>query len=319
MEYSLVVTHMFLSGFLFFILNWIGGHSIHAGYIRMSVLAKADEAPAFNFLYRAFSPVAYIVVVSAIVYQLKLDWVVQDIYLVVVYHFFLRLAFNVVTGRGRLLNWTTQGAYFFVSVPVSYYVYSNLIVHKEFLFPTAEELGGAVWLAVVAYIYHTFNNIRLSDEKTKSRKKNYLRNRYLIYKNRYGEIIESASDYKTQEILIYAVLIIEAFNRPRVYRLVENFLFCIGMAKTLGVMQVTTTHYINDGQSVFLGAKKIVNDHVEAQVIVDGRGYDGGLRSVMVEVIKLYNPDLEYVYEVCDLYDEIKSMFYPDLVDEYGC
>lgn len=309
---NLIFAHFLLAVGLFFILNWVGSHSIHAGYIRMSVLAKADEAPAFNFMYRAFSPVAYITVVSAISYKLQQDWLVKDIYLVVAYYFVFRLAFNLATGRAQLLNWVTQGAYILVSIPASYYVYDTLITHKEFLFPTAKELGSAVWLAIVAYAYHTFNSVELSDERTKARKANYLNDRYLTYKSLYGELIEGIAETKRQEALIYAVLIVEAFNRPKLYRLIENVLFYFGFAKTLGIMQVTTERYIDDRESVRLGATKIVKDHLQAKMKVESRRYRGGSWAIRREVLELYNPDGEYIREVDGLYDEIVSKFYPD-------
>ncbi|WP_198040130.1 hypothetical protein [Microbulbifer agarilyticus] len=309
---SLVLIHLALAIALFLIVNWIGSHSAHAGYVRMSVLAKADEAPAFNFLYRSFSPVAYITVVSAVFYKIEQDWIVQDIYLVVIYYFVFRLLFNLLTGRGMLLNWVTQCAYVLISVPMSYYVYDVLIIHKDFLFPTAKELGSAVWLAIVAYAYHTFNSVKLSDGRTKARKMNYLQKRYKIYRRTYGEIIEEIAETKRQEALIYAILIVEAFNRPKLYRLVENILFYFGLAKTLGVMQVTTEKFITDYESVRLGAQKIVGDHLKAKLIVDGRRYPGGQWAVRREVIELYNPDSDYISEVDGLYEEILDQFYPE-------
>jgi hypothetical protein len=277
----------------------------------MSILVKADEAPAFNFLYRAFSPVAFITVASAILYKTDQEWLVQDIYLVVVYYFLFRILFNLITGRGLLLNWMTQAAYVLVSVPVSYYVYDKLIIHKEFLFPTAKELGSAVWLAIVAYAYYTFNNVKLSDERTKARKANYLNNRYSKYRSIYGAIIEEKSETKQQEALIYAVLIYEAFNRPKVYRIMENIIFRIGLAKTLGIMQVTTSNFIDDEESVRLGATKIVSDHLKAKLKVEARPYGGGSWAIRREVLELYNPDREYISEVDRIYDEIMTKYYP--------
>jgi hypothetical protein len=306
------MSHIGLAIILFYLLNWIGQHSIHAGYIRMSILAKADEAPAFNFLYRAFSPVAYITVISAVFYQLNQNWLIENIYLVVVYYFVFRLAFNLITGRGLLLNWFTQIAYMLVSIPMSYYVYDKLILHKEFLFPTADELGSAVWLAIIAYIYHTFNSVKLSDERTKARKANYLDNRYTKYKNAYGKIIEEIAETKKLEALIYAILITEAFNRPKVYRLIENLLFYCGFAKTLGIMQVTTERYINDNESVHLGATKIVNDYHKVISGIDAKEFHGGFWTIRRETIKYYNPDSDYIQEVDKLYDEIVNTYYPN-------
>ena len=76
--------------------------------------------------------------------------------------------------------------YLVIALPASYYVYANLIIYKEFLFPTSRELGSAVWLGIAAYLYHTFNKVRFSEVKTKERKANYLDHRYNFYKDEYG-------------------------------------------------------------------------------------------------------------------------------------
>lgn len=308
MEYSILLSHLSLSIILFLIMNWIGKHSSNAGYIQMSVLIKADEAPAFNFIYRAFAPIAFITIISALLYAFKYDLFVQNIYLVVVYYFIIRLFFNIITGRSLLLNWKIQFLYILVAVPISYYVYENIILHREFLFPSPEKLGNAVWLAIIAFLYQTFNNIKLSDIQTKKRKGNYLQNRYDKYKILYGNIITNNVDTKTQECMVYSVLIYEAFNRPKIYRFIENILFRFGLAKTLGIMQVTTKDLINDKESVLIGTKKIVTDYKQAN-----SKKDYGEWRIRGEVLKKYNPDNDYINEVNSLYDEIAKIYYPEL------
>ncbi|TOO43718.1 hypothetical protein CGH36_16305, partial [Vibrio parahaemolyticus] len=146
MNIELFFIHAILAMVLFLCMNWIGKHSINAGYIQMSVFVKTDEAPAFNFLYRSFAPVVFITLVSAACYVAKQDWVVTDIYMVVVYHAVFRLGFNILAGRARLLNWGMQIAYILLSVGASYYVYANLILDKSFFFPEPKDIGNALWL-----------------------------------------------------------------------------------------------------------------------------------------------------------------------------
>lgn len=316
MSSTVIFCHWILAIVLFVLTNWIGKHSMHAGYIRMSVLAKADEAPAFNFLYRAFAPVAFITIIAAISYDTIFEWIIEDIYLVVVYYFIFRLVFNLATGRALLLNWATQIAYWASSIPVSYYVYDKLIIHKKFLFPSSDELGSAVWLAIVAYVYQTFNKVRLSDERTRTRKASYLEDRFSKFRKCYGTTISDIALTKTQEVLIYAVLINEDFNRPKIYRFIENLLFHLGWAKTLGVMQVTTTTFIDDEQSVKLGASKIVADHdVAAQLLAEHPLADHPW-AVRRKVLELYNPDSEYVSEVDGIFQQLVETYFPEVNED---
>lgn len=198
---TLVLAHTGLTLALFLCINWIGKHSISAGYIQMSMFVKTDEAPAFNFLYRTFAPVVFITIASAILYTIKLDWIVNDIYMVVVYHSLFRLAYVVSTGRARLLNWRLQATYIVVSVGVAYYVYTNLIVDRAFFFPEPKDIGNALWIGVIGFIYHTCNSIRLSEKKTIQRKDNYLATMFRTFKGLYNDTIEKSVELGTKKIV----------------------------------------------------------------------------------------------------------------------
>ncbi len=284
----------------------------------MSLFVKRDEAPMFNFIYRSFAPIAFITLVSSLLYTLKLDWIVKDIYYVVIYYFLFRLIFNIFTGRTMLLNWSTQIAYILVSVPTSYYVYNKLILDKQFLFPSANDIGNVVWIGIIGYLYTTLNNINLSDIRSKKRKTDYLENRYLKYKNLYGKIIEKFAHNKEQEMLIYSVLIYEAFNRPKVYRIIENILFLFGFAKTLGIMQVNTDKYINDKESVSIGARKIVADYEKAKLEIEQEKNIYNPEFLIRRlVLKKYNPDDDYINEVNDLYFMLVKNFTSKVKDVF--
>ena len=58
--------------------NWLGRHAVKAGYLQLSLYAQADEAPAFNFVFRVLAPVVYLHIVAAVLYSGGLDWAVSD-------------------------------------------------------------------------------------------------------------------------------------------------------------------------------------------------------------------------------------------------
>ena len=113
---------------------------------------------------------------------------------------------------------------------------------------------------MIGFLYVTINRIswpRLgasSDE----RKNRYLRSMYCGLHRRYGAIVARVASNKACEALSYAVMIYESFNRPRVYQLIENrILFPLGMARTLGPMQVSTTRRLPEDELVQLGVERI--------------------------------------------------------------
>ncbi|EJL6637527.1 hypothetical protein NMS59_003654 [Vibrio cholerae] len=78
-------------------------------------------------------------------------------------------------------------------------------------------------------------------------------------------------------------------------------------------MQVTTDKYINDLESVVLGCEKIVKDFELAKKHNDAKYGDWSIRR---EVLKAYNPDIDYIYEVDRIHEDIKQSFYQEDVEQ---
>ncbi len=57
---EILLAHVLLAALLFMIVNWIGRHSIASGYHQLTLFAKVDEAPAFNFVFRVLAPTVFL-------------------------------------------------------------------------------------------------------------------------------------------------------------------------------------------------------------------------------------------------------------------
>ena len=310
----LFAIHLILASILFLCVNFIGKHSVTAGYMQLSLFVKIDDAPAFNFLYKSLTPVVFMVILSAVFKALGLIWINANIYLTVVYYYAIRLAFNILAGRRRLLNWTVQLMYLFVSIPLALYIYNNLIQKNDFLLPTKQELATAVWLSIIAFVYKAFNNIRFSDERTKKRKELYIRSQYDKYFRQYSKIIKKHTKDARVEALIFTIMIYEDFNRPKLYRIIENMAFYFGISKTLGIMQYSTDKMIDDDESVELGTKKIVDFYFQEAINMHDEIDHYSIRN---KVIADYNKDDSYVAEINILFFIVSKLYYKETVSEY--
>ena len=63
--------NLLFSFLLFFISNWFGKRSIKSGYHQLS-FDSSEEQPIFNILYRSFTPVVFILVVSVFLDKINL-------------------------------------------------------------------------------------------------------------------------------------------------------------------------------------------------------------------------------------------------------
>jgi|1048.fasta_scaffold01113_9 hypothetical protein len=313
---EILLIHTILSIGLFFIINWIGKHSYSIGYMEISIFVKTEEAPALNFLIRVLTPIVYIIVVSTSLYHFGLDKFVCNIYLINIYYILFRLIFNIVTNRGLLLNWNRQLFYWTTIVVISYFTYEKLIKVKANILPDFTTISNELWIIILIFIFQLTNNLRFSEETTQIRKENYLKSRYHYFKSRYGELIKRLTNNEILESIVYAIIIYEDFNRPKIARQIENLKFRLTKkTHTLGVMQVRTEKSITDLESVKLGTEKIINAYkyyLENPTEVGGEYFDLYAKDF---IINDYNTGTRYNSEVSELAVIIKNTFYKNTND----
>jgi hypothetical protein len=301
---------------LFFIINWIGKHSYSIGYMEISIFVKTEEAPALNFLIRVLTPIVYIIIVSTILYYFSLDKYVINIFLVNVYYIAFRLLFNLFTNRGLLINWYRQFLYWGAIFILSYLTYEKLIKIKTNILPDFTTVANELWIIILIFVFQLTNNIRLSQDGTVKRKRNYLNSRYLHFKKKYGSIIKKTTQNEILESITYAILIYEDFNRPKLARLIENISFLLSRKPhTLGVMQVLSEKILTDRESILLGTKKIVNAYNKYVLENKNDESDYFEWSLINSIISDYNTGDSYCTEVHELSTIIRTEFYKETKD----
>lgn len=291
-----IIVHWVLAIILFYLINWIGSKSKDYGYLQLSVFAKSDEAPAFNFLLRAATPIAYIMLISATFYYFGFDDYVKNIWLIVVYYFLFRTLYNIVFARSQLINWPYQGILWMTSIPFSYFLYVNIIQTKARLLPDLATIANELWIIFGLFVYALFNRVKGSSPATRNRKEKYIKGKYQQYSHKYGEHIHDKLQNENLETLVYAIMIYENFNRPKIFRMAEHLVFPV-FSKTLGIMQITTDKRINDKESVILAIDKLNSDYVIARKKI-GETRMGNDCLIKRETIAIYNRDDRYVEEV---------------------
>ncbi len=309
------LVQIILAIFLFLLINWIGKHSYSIGYVSISTFAKIDEAPAFNYLIRVLTPVIYLIITATILYSLNQDQFVRNFYLVSVYYIGIRLIFNLATERGILLNWRKQFFYWVSIVLLSYLVYDKIISVKSNILPDFTTLANELWIIILIFLYQIFNKLKLSNDGTMKRKDMYLEKMVLSFQKKFGHIINEKIENDQIKAMVYSILLIENFNRPKIIRWIEYLTFYFSKKPyTLGIMQFKSNTYINDNESVILGVNKIQNGFQHAK-----KEYYSGLKEqyyseydLKKELISLYNSGDQYQEDISEMMDLILKKFYPE-------
>ncbi len=313
---STLLIQIILGIVLFFLINWIGKHSYSIGYMEISIFVKTEEAPALNFLIRVLTPIVYIIIVSTILYYFGLDKYVWNIFLVNIYYVVFRLLFNLCTNRGLLLNWYRQCLYWGAIILISYFTYEKVIKVKANILPDFTTIANELWVIILIFLFQLTNNIRLSQDGTFKRKLNYLKSRFKYFNRLYGKFIKEATQNEALEAVVFAILIYEDFNRPKVVRILENINQRLTKkTHTLGVMQVKSDKIISDLESVKLGTEKVIKSYRKYLNNLSKENGEFYEYSAYYEIIENYNGSSSYQTEVVELISIIKENFYKDMDD----
>jgi hypothetical protein len=346
----IVTSQLLLAICEFFLINWLGRHSISAGYRRISFVQSVEDSPLFDVVFRVLAPTVFLAITAALWYATNVESVLEHYWRVTVFYIAVRWAFNLVMGRARLIRWGKQILVGALAIGLSIVVWKQLLAHREAVLPSARALTDQLWIVVIGFMYLTARRVNwpalgASDVE---KRENYVRARYSGFRRKFGEIVSETASSRAAEALSYAIMIYESFNRPLVLQLVENVvLYPIGIAHTLGPMQVSTPVRLPTRELVRLGVEHVnavLSDELEkltaelrsstnkTQPGQNEIGSDGprknelegervrfeDLRSdfrlaAVSRAAAKYNVRSDYPTEVYGIFDILVNAFYPEL------
>lgn len=311
-----IALHFVLAVILFYIVNWIGEKSkpLDFGYVQLSVGIQDDTAPLFNYFFKVLAPVVYIILLIALFQLLQLDYLNEKIYWVVIYYWAFRFVFVTVKGQISLINWPVQIIYWISSIGLAIWVYS--VTDKiGTILPDPKSLLEEFWILIIIFLYSIFNKLEYSREGAKKRVRNYTSRKYFSFKEKFGPIVNELSVLEEFEVLAYAIMVYEDFNRPRLARTIERVVFHWSTKPhTYGVMQVTSRKPLSDEESVRQGVlmlNALLKECLNGTWKDDGEVY---INSVCYDIAAKYNPgNDEYASQVMQVYGNLREMHYPNL------
>jgi|SRR5579872_2511454 len=308
---SLIVNlaHLSLALLLFFAVNWIGEHSTSFGYLNLSLTYERDSAPAFNFILKSLSPTVYTILVATTLYLFHQDRFITHIWIVALYYFSIRILYNLLMSRLFLMNWASVISQSLLGTGAAYVAYVHLILPRHPLFPSRESIGEQLWTIIAVFLYATLNNVRTSSAASVRRKNRYLRRTFTDLKAKYGNLIEGQFPEKYMELVAYAVLIYETFNRPRLARLLERAVFPWG-SHSLGPMQVRTNARISDRESVKIGVRQLRESFETTEAELAGK-VPSRYHLISSSLAK-YNRDSNYIGQVFTVIHVLWAQIVPE-------
>lgn len=318
----ITIFHIVCSVILFFVINVIGNFApTNLRYFQISGFLETDEAPAFNYSFRVLTPVVFIILLSALLYALNLNYLVINIYMVAIYYVGFRAIFNIFIGRFLLVNWKKQLLYGISIISLSYFIYIKIIITKANLLPDFANLSNELWIIIIIFLYNLVNNIQVPNKGIQHRKLNYITIMFNRIKTKYHDIIIRYSDNNRFHQIAYAIILHENFNRPKLFRWIEYIKSFFSKEGTYGIMQVKSEERLNDKESVERGVAMLHNQFLKLQEefkdklqTSSGDGYYNSIDYFEDEfqsaLIRGFNHCDDYKYEIMELVTYLNEKFY---------
>lgn len=290
MEIVIYLTIYALIAILFFYLSLKVGKILllyKDGYQSIASI-EPDNSVGFNLIYRIIFTPVLILFVSIALIVIKQNALIDNLWVVTPLVVLLQFITIIVMNRIDLLNKKLYVAYALISILMSIAI-TQLIKDESLdnLLPEMKDVFLELFLVILAFIYGIIRQIpeRISDYQ--ARKSRYIMNRYRKLSKRFGQLLKDES--KTVRFIVFAIMIYEDYNRPKIVRIVEKI---VG-ANTKDIMQVKGSP--NDEEGIKRTAERISRE-------LKGYYTDEDVK----KVISKHNPgDDDYGSAVLQIYKEL--------------
>jgi len=285
----LIIFQICATAFLVWLIGFFGSNTRKFGYTNFSDIENGGTL-GYNLIYRILAPSICITLFAILLYSFHVTLLLTNIWLVAVWYVILSFSISVVFGKFALVN---KGYYFFtqiLAVAVAYLLHVvSLNKGLEFILPDSSNFRTELWVIFIIFFYTVLTNYQQGSEKN-----------YNFLHKKYQCLLEKQfSQNVFLEKLFFSIMIIEDLNRNRIVRFFERNFHFLGLVKTTGIMQVSSSQKLTDEESIKLAQNKIGQLYQENKDKYDNN-YD-----VAMKIAEEYNPSENYVSSIMDILKEL--------------
>lgn len=257
---------------------------------------------SFNFIYALLFPSIFLLMCCMVLKYMNIEipmlWVIVPLYYVI------RDLIIIIDGKWCFVTvWRDVFCFVFGTI-LSYGVVNLFSLYWNRIDPVGALIDN-LWIVIFAFVYAIVKSLASSVATVDTEKKNalYMGISHAKHKAKYDDVIRGAlgEEYERLAPIVYAIIVAEDYNRPKLTRAIEYFVFIttpVKKTRSLGVMQYRTNKYITSEESVFLGTKKILEKYKETydfneivQDYNDGEDYVEIISDIIYRLFPLYSTD----------------------------
>jgi len=250
------------------LINILGKKSRIFGYVNMSELVRGGNF-GFNLIFRILSPAVFVSILSIILYKIEKINFIDNIWMIALWYIIISTLILIFLNRWvfikKFLYILIQGSALFFS-----YIFYEFSLKRgvEFILPEAGGFRTEIWFLIILYFYNLLNEYKENKDNVRGyrneREKQdnlyckVIKKKLVRFRKEYSHLLSfEFLENKLLNNIFFSIMIYEDINRPKIVRQIEKMLFKFNLAKSTGIMQVQSTKFLNDKESV-KEAQKII-------------------------------------------------------------
>lgn len=293
------------------VISWVGSvlHSVpYSGYKYAILNFRTDQGKSMStniFMNIVIPNIGYIFIYMWFYYADMNVGMKISILFVVFYYLYRCILICFILKRRELFSFRYEIFNCSIGIMLSIFLTSTFLQNPTDVFIELKDLASEFWLVVIVVIYK-FSVLLLdkafSQENVvnKGMLERYVKNRFDLFYEKYKAEVYITKEDNIVWLLLFAIMIFENYNRGGIIRKLEKIKLFLGRSTTAGIMQVTSSVYISDEESI-----KLAYDKLRKEIIpVDCRADD---EAQIKYYAKQYNNDDSYAESVSFIYQVLKK------------
>ena len=270
------------------------------GVVLFIILLYFDQKYSITRLEKIIISIIFLLIISGILKKIGINYT-DNVFLIFLFLFMIDAIycsyFKDVDFFDRVDN---NIEYYFVLIIIGFFINQSFINRVEFVFLTGEDLRLIIWSFVLLFLYYFCKNNDIFTSTSKNEVISMSVDRVLssYAKLKYRFFDECDVPEKELSNVLYSIMIYHNYHRSKFLRRMDYIRFRLnGQKQKLGIMQVESSRFISDSESILLTYQKLLKLYEKEK--------SSRKKNKVEEIIKNYCKS--YSNEVLYIFDIIKK------------
>lgn len=236
---------------------------ILGGLLLFGIVQKLEKKQKLSPLFKILTPSLFLLLYSALVSLLHLDFLLEQNDLLVVCYFVMVYVYEkYILKKGIRFDHKEFAVEMICSFSLCFIIYQSYISQVDKILPQANEIKAELWALVLLFTFYLLKDRvtlpKLKEETKEINKREYVVMEYARRKNQFSKVVTNPIKQDFFKDLVYAIMIYENSITPTLFRYFTSIKRKITKKSyPSGIMQIKSKKELSDEKSIELAISKL--------------------------------------------------------------